>query len=61
MDIGNARVAGLEKDLHMTDHQYQICVTILYVYVGKFLSLLGCAELPSFRTSSKSASPQNWP
>ncbi len=49
MDIGNARVAGLEKDLHMTDHQYQICVTILYVYVGKFLSLLGCAELPSFR------------
>ncbi|KAF5332971.1 hypothetical protein D9757_015228 [Collybiopsis confluens] len=39
-NIGNARVAGLQKALGMTDHQYQICITILYVpYI--------CAELPS--------------
>jgi len=39
-NIGNARVAGLQKDLHMTDKQYQICVTVLYVpYIA--------AELPS--------------
>ncbi|KAF5375578.1 hypothetical protein D9757_008533 [Collybiopsis confluens] len=29
--IGNARVAGLQKNLGMTDHQYQICITVLYV------------------------------
>ncbi|KAJ4494769.1 MFS general substrate transporter [Lentinula edodes] len=39
-NIGNARVAGLQKDLGMSDRQYQVCVTILYVpYI--------CAELPS--------------
>ncbi|KAJ3979979.1 MFS general substrate transporter [Lentinula detonsa] len=39
-NIGNARVAGLQKDLGMSDWQYQVCVTILYVpYI--------CAELPS--------------
>ncbi|KAG7085987.1 hypothetical protein E1B28_003510 [Marasmius oreades] len=39
-NIGNARVAGLQKALRMTDYQYQICVTALYVpYI--------CAELPS--------------
>ncbi|KAK7056857.1 hypothetical protein VNI00_002574 [Paramarasmius palmivorus] len=39
-NIGNARVAGLQKALHMTDHQYQIAVTVLYVpYI--------CAELPA--------------
>ncbi|KAF9025133.1 MFS general substrate transporter [Hymenopellis radicata] len=30
-NIGNARVAGLQKDLGLTDHQYQICVTVLFV------------------------------
>ncbi|PPQ82706.1 hypothetical protein CVT25_009403 [Psilocybe cyanescens] len=30
-NIGNARVAGLQKGLHMTDHQYQVAVTITYV------------------------------
>ncbi|THV07792.1 MFS general substrate transporter [Dendrothele bispora CBS 962.96] len=39
-NIGNARVAGLQRDLHMSDHQYSIVVTILYVpYI--------LAELPS--------------
>ena len=32
-DTGNARVAGLQKDLKLTDNQYQICITVLYVYV----------------------------
>ncbi|PAV17561.1 MFS general substrate transporter [Pyrrhoderma noxium] len=30
-NIGNARVAGLQKDLKLTDDQYQICITALYV------------------------------
>ncbi|KLO13815.1 MFS general substrate transporter [Schizopora paradoxa] len=39
-NIGNARVAGLQADLKLTDTQYQICVTVLYVpYIA--------AELPS--------------
>ncbi|KAK7056659.1 hypothetical protein VNI00_002376 [Paramarasmius palmivorus] len=39
-NIGNARVAGLQKALQMTDHQYQVAVTVLYVpYI--------CAELPA--------------
>ncbi|KAF9447485.1 MFS general substrate transporter [Macrolepiota fuliginosa MF-IS2] len=39
-NIGNARVAGLQKGLGLTDHQYQVCVTVLYVpYI--------VAELPS--------------
>ncbi|KAJ3522504.1 hypothetical protein NMY22_g11860 [Coprinellus aureogranulatus] len=39
-NIGNARVAGLQAALSMTDAQYQICVTILFVpYI--------CAELPA--------------
>jgi hypothetical protein len=28
--LGNARVAGLQKELGMTDRQYQICVTVLF-------------------------------
>ncbi|KDR78098.1 hypothetical protein GALMADRAFT_119009 [Galerina marginata CBS 339.88] len=39
-NIGNARVAGLQKGLGLTDRQYQICVTATYVpYIA--------AELPS--------------
>ncbi|KAF9018653.1 MFS general substrate transporter [Hymenopellis radicata] len=30
-NIGNARVAGLQADLGLTDHQYQVCVTVLFV------------------------------
>ncbi|XP_006461486.1 hypothetical protein AGABI2DRAFT_222276 [Agaricus bisporus var. bisporus H97] len=30
-NIGNARVAGLQKDLGLTDHQYQVVLTVLYV------------------------------
>ncbi|KAF5377027.1 hypothetical protein D9757_007751 [Collybiopsis confluens] len=35
-NIGNARVAGLEKSLNMTDYQYEICITVLYVDSLKF-------------------------
>ncbi|KAF9038138.1 MFS general substrate transporter [Panaeolus papilionaceus] len=30
-NIGNARIAGLQHDLNLTDHQYQICVCLFYV------------------------------
>jgi len=30
-NIGNARVAGLQKTLQMTDHQYSVALTVTYV------------------------------
>lgn len=30
---GNARVAGLQKDLHLTDNQWQICNSVIFAYV----------------------------
>ena len=30
-NIGNARVAGLQKDLRLTDNQYETVITVLYV------------------------------
>jgi hypothetical protein len=29
---GNARIAGLQKGLHLTDYQYQVAVTVTFVY-----------------------------
>ncbi|THU80545.1 MFS general substrate transporter [Dendrothele bispora CBS 962.96] len=30
-NIGNARVAGLQRDLGMSDHQYSVAVTVLFI------------------------------
>ncbi|ETW81272.1 major facilitator superfamily [Heterobasidion irregulare TC 32-1] len=30
-NIGNARIAGIQKDLNMTDHQFSVSLTIFYV------------------------------
>lgn len=39
-NIGNARVAGMQAALKLTDHQFQVAVTVLYVpYI--------CTELPA--------------
>lgn len=39
-NLGNARVAGLQRDLHLTNHQYSIALTVTYIpYI--------LAELPS--------------
>ncbi|KAL2796581.1 hypothetical protein BJX66DRAFT_335822 [Aspergillus keveii] len=39
-NVGNARVAGLDRDLNLSDHQYKIAITVTYVpYIA--------AELPS--------------
>ncbi|KAG6807081.1 hypothetical protein H0H93_002008, partial [Arthromyces matolae] len=39
-NFGNARVAGLQKDLNMSNHQYSVALTVTYVpYI--------VAELPS--------------
>ena len=32
--LGNARVAGLQAGLHLTDHQFQVAVTVTFVYVA---------------------------
>jgi hypothetical protein len=38
--LGNARVAGLQKDLGISNHQYSVALTVTYVpYI--------LAELPS--------------
>lgn len=31
LDIGNARIAGLEKDLNMSDIQFDYCLTAFYI------------------------------
>jgi hypothetical protein len=38
--VGNARVAGLQEDIGMSDYQYSIALTITYI---PFIA----AELPS--------------
>lgn len=39
-NVGNARIAGLQADLHMSNYQYSIALTTTYVpYIA--------AELPS--------------
>ena len=30
-NIGNAKAAGLQKDLGLTSHQYSVCLTVTYV------------------------------
>ncbi|TFK25155.1 MFS general substrate transporter [Coprinopsis marcescibilis] len=30
-NIGNARVAGMQRDLKLIDHEYQVAITVLYV------------------------------
>ena len=32
---GNARVAGLQKDLELTDSQFQICLMVFFMYVRR--------------------------
>lgn len=67
-NLGNARVAGLQADLGLTDHQYQICVTVLYVYVPAFVPLCVCFSLstclqPVHRCRATCQSPhaEDWP
>jgi hypothetical protein len=37
-NLGNARVAGLQKDLKMSDKEYSIALTVTYVpYIGVVL------------------------
>ncbi|CAG7951855.1 unnamed protein product [Penicillium salamii] len=39
-NVGNARIAGLDRDLNLSDHQYKVAITVTYVpYI--------LAELPS--------------
>lgn len=30
-NLGNARIAGLQKSLHLTDNQYSIALTVTYI------------------------------
>lgn len=51
-NVGNAKIYGLEKDLNISDHQYDIGLTVFYLtYV--------CSELPS-NLLLKKASPKIW-
>ncbi|CAI7661009.1 unnamed protein product [Penicillium pancosmium] len=51
-NVGNAKIYGLEKDLNITDNQYDIGLTVFYLtYV--------CSELPS-NLVLKKASPKIW-
>ncbi|KAG5651578.1 hypothetical protein H0H81_008161 [Sphagnurus paluster] len=49
-NLGNARIAGLQKELKMTNHQYSIALTVTYVpYIA--------AELPSNLLLKAACSP----
>ncbi|KXG45420.1 Major facilitator superfamily domain, general substrate transporter [Penicillium griseofulvum] len=51
-NVGNAKIIGLEKDLSITDHQYDIGLAVFYLtYI--------CSELPS-NLVLKKASPKIW-
>lgn len=30
-NVGNAKIIGIEKNIHITDHQYDIGLTIFYL------------------------------
>lgn len=48
--MGNAKTAGLEKDLHLKDGQYNLILSIFfvpYVLTAPFLGLLGKKYGPS--------------
>ncbi|KAJ5774679.1 hypothetical protein N7457_009575 [Penicillium paradoxum] len=51
-NVGNVKIIGLEKDLSMTDHQYDIGLAVFYLtYI--------CSEIPS-NLVLKKASPKIW-
>ncbi|KAJ5975146.1 hypothetical protein N7481_008853 [Penicillium waksmanii] len=51
-NVGNSKIYGLEDDINITDHQYDIGLTVFYLtYV--------CSELPS-NLVLKKASPKIW-
>ncbi|PYH44636.1 putative MFS transporter [Aspergillus saccharolyticus JOP 1030-1] len=51
-NVGNAKILGLEDDINITGHQYDIGLTVFYImYI--------CSELPSNLVIRK-ASPQIW-
>ncbi|KAJ5910304.1 hypothetical protein N7504_004947 [Penicillium tannophilum] len=51
-NVGNAKIIGLESDLNITDHQYDIGLTVFYLFYI-------CSELPS-NLVLKKASPRLW-
>ena len=51
-NVGNAKILGLEKDIHITDHQYAIGLCVFYAtYIA--------SELPS-NLVLKKVSPKIW-
>ncbi|KAJ9212959.1 hypothetical protein DTO166G4_5463 [Paecilomyces variotii] len=51
-NVGNAKIIGLEKDVNITDHQYDVGLAVFYLtYV--------CSELPS-NLAIKKVSPKIW-
>ncbi|KAJ6020785.1 hypothetical protein N7540_006289 [Penicillium herquei] len=51
-NVGNAKIYGLEKDINITDHQYDIGLTVYYLFYV-------CSEVPS-NLVLKKASPKIW-
>lgn len=51
-NVGNAKIIGLEKNINITDHQYDIGLMVYYLFYI-------CSELPS-NLILKKASPKLW-
>jgi hypothetical protein len=43
-NVGNAKILGLEADLHITDHQYAIGLCVFYAtYIARYVHRLHVA------------------
>ncbi|KAJ5624747.1 hypothetical protein N7510_001056 [Penicillium lagena] len=51
-NVGNAKIIGLEDDIHISDHEYDIGLTVYYLFYI-------CSEVPS-NLVLKKASPKIW-
>jgi hypothetical protein len=51
-NVGNAKILGLETDLHLTNHQYAIALSVFYVFYV-------VADVPS-NLFLKKATPRLW-
>lgn len=45
-NLGNARIAGLDKDLHLSSQQYNWLATVFYIAYGYHHSCLNCGLNP---------------
>lgn len=51
-NVGNAKIVGLEEDIGITDHQYDIGLTVFYLFY-----ICRCVIFPCYHWKRTNASP----